>query len=149
MNNEKKKQIKNNCYLNKEECYALINKHGYVYATTELFEKYFTLNFHIFKKYKINLLKDILKIENLENRNVINKNLVQVYENISIINFNLMQNSSNVEFIQNYKKIKSIQRKIINNLNLNLNLICLVKKREIPKNNRELKTYYFIFFSLE
>ena len=149
MNNEKKKQIKNNCYLNKEECYALINKHGKVYATTELFEKYFTLNFHVFKKYKINLLKDILKIENFENRNIIKKNLVQVYENISIINFNLMQNSSNVEFIQNYKKIKSIQRKIMNNLNFNLNLICLVKKRETPKNNRELKTYYFIFFSLE
>ena len=105
------------------------------------------MNLNAIKKYKINLFKDILKIEGLDNKDYIKKNLAQVYENIALINFNLMQNSSNEEFTKTYRQIKEIQKNVLKNLNSCL--ICMIEKREIPKNNREMKNYYFIVFSIE
>ena len=143
--NKKSYKLKNN--NNREECYAFINKNGKIFAISKLFEEYFCLNLRTIKKYKVNLFKDILKIESIENKDLIKKNLAQVYENIAIINFNLMQNYSNEEFTKTYKKIKEIQKNVLKNLNSNL--ICMIEKREIPKNNREMKNYFFILFSIE
>ena len=105
INNSKsgKKKIKENNNKNIEECFAFVNKNGYIFAISKLFEEYFCLNLGTIKKYKINLFKDILKIESIENKDVIKKNLAQVYENIALINFNLMQNSSNDDVEMNIK----------------------------------------------
>ena len=54
-----------------------------------------------------------MKIEGIENKDYIKKNLAQVYENIAIINFNLMQNSSNEEFTKTYKQIKEKKQSIM------------------------------------
>ena len=55
-----------------------------------------------------------------------------------------MQNSSNDEYTKPYKKIKQLQKQIIKNLNSYIN--CYIEKREISKNKREKKNFYFIFF---
>ena len=132
---------------NKEECCAFINKKGNIFAITQLFEEYFCLNLYIIKKYKINLLKDILKIESIEGKDIFKKNLYQIYENISSLNFNLMQNLSEEEYSKNYKKIKEIQKKSLKNLYSSLT--CFIEKRQMPKNNREMKIYYCFNFSIE
>ena len=144
-NNKRKNKKKDND--NKEECYAFINKNGKIFAISKLFEEYFCLNLNSIKKYKINLFKDILKIEGLENKDYIKKNLAQVYENIAIINFNLMQNSSNEEFTKTYKQIKEIQKNVLKNLNSYL--ICSIEKREMKKSEKEMKYYYFICFNIQ
>ena len=132
---------------NQEECCAFINKKGNIFAITQLFEEYFCLNLYIIKKYKINLLKDILKIESIEGKDIFKKNLYQIYENISSLNFNLMQNLSEEEYSKNYKKIKEIQKKSLKNLYSSLT--CFIEKRQMPKNNREMKIYYCFNFSIE
>ena len=144
-NNKRKNKKKDND--NKEECYAFINKNGKIFAISRLFEEYFCLNLNAIKKYKINLFKDILKIEGLENKDYIKKNLAQVYENIAIINFNLMQNSSNEEFTKTYKQIKEIQKNVLKNINSYL--ICSIERREIKKSEKEMKYYYFICFNIQ
>ena len=141
---QNKKQNQNN---NKEECFVFINKNGKIQGVSKLFQEYFTLDITQIKKHKINLLKDILKTESIENRYYIKKPLNIVYENISLINFNLMQNSSNDEYTKPYKKIKQLQKQIIKNLNSYIN--CYIEKREIRKNKREKKNFYFIFFEIE
>ena len=145
--NDKSKNKKDDNNLNKAECFAFINKNGKVIAISKLFEEYFCLTFHSIKKYKINLIKDILKIENIDGREIIKKNLSQVYENIANLNFNLMQNSSNEEFTKTYKHIREIQKHVLKNINSYL--VCINEEREIPKNNREMKNYYFICFHIE
>jgi hypothetical protein len=142
----KRKNKKNDNY-NNEECYAFINKNGKIFAISRLFEEYFCLNLNAIKKYKINLFKDILKIEGLDNKDYIKKNLAQVYENIALINFNLMQNSSNEEFTKTYKQIKEIQKNVLKNLNSYL--ICSIERRKIKKSEKEIKNYFFIYFSIQ
>ena len=150
LNNSKKNEnnkIKRNENNNTEECFAFVNKNGYIFAISKLFEEYFGLSLHIIKKYKINLFKEILKIENIENRDIIKKSLILVYENIASLHFNIMQNSSNEEFIKIYKRIKEIQTQILKSIHSNL--VCMIKKREIQKINRNTKTYYFFYFTIE
>jgi hypothetical protein len=147
-NNSKKngkKKIKENNNKNIEECFAFVNKNGYIFAISKLFEEYFGLSLHTIKKYKINLFKEILKIENIENRDMIKKNLAQIYENIASLNFNIMQNSSNEEFTKIYKKIKEYQTQILGCVNSNL--VCMIKKREVTRKNK--KIYYFFYFTIE
>ena len=139
--NQKKKKN------NKEECFSFINKNGKIIAISKYFEAFFCLNLNTIKKYKVNLFKDILKIENIRERDIIKKNLAQVYENIAELNFNLMQNSSNEEFSRPYKKIKKLQKEILRNINTNL--ICNYEERELAKNEREFKQYYFVCFNIE
>jgi len=144
---DKEKENENINSLQKEECYVFTNKKGKVFAISKLFEDYFCLNLSTIKKYKINLFKDILKIESIDNKNIIRKNLSQIYENIAFLNFSIMQNSSNEEFSKTFKKIKEIQKLIFHNLNSYL--ICFIEKREIQKNIKDIKSYYFIYFSIE
>ena len=133
--------------FSKEECFIFMNKNGKIQGISELFEEYFTLGITSIKKHKINLLKDIIKSENIENRNNIKKPLTIVYENISLINFNLMQNSPNDEYRKPYKKIKEFQRQIMKHSNSYIN--CYIEKRKIRKSKREKKYFYFIFFEIE
>ena len=140
---DKKKKKKNS----KEECFSFTNKNGKVIAISKDFEQYFCLNFNTIKKYKINLFKDILKIENIEGKDTIKKNLAQVYQNISELNFSLMQNNSNEEFAKSYKEIKKLQKEILRNINTNL--ICNYEERELAKNEKEFKQYYFVCFNIE
>ena len=142
--NEKNK-IQRNENNNTEECFAFVNKNGYIFAISKEFEEYFGLSLHTIKKYKINLFKEILKIENIENRDMIKKNLAQIYENIASLNFNIMQNSSNEEFTKIYKKIKEYQTQILGCVNSNL--VCMIKKREVTRKNK--KIYYFFYFTIE
>ena len=130
-----------------EEIFTIINKKGKIYAISKLFEKYFCLDLYSIKKYKLNFFKDILKIENIENRDIIKISLNQVYENIYSIKFNLTQNSSNEDFSESSKKIKDYQKNLVKNLNAKL--ICFIHKKVIPKNNKDIKKYYFIFFGIE
>ena len=133
--------------IKKEECWIFINKNGKIFAISEIFERYFCLNLNTLKKYKINLFKDILKIEGFGDKEIFKKNLAQVYENIALINFNIMQNSSNEEFTKTYKRIKEIQTLIFRNINSNL--ICMIEKREMAKSNKEIKEYYLIYIIIE
>ena len=142
--NEKKKEKKKN---SKEECFAFINKNGKVIAIGKEFEHYFCLNLNTLRKYKINLLKDILKIENVEGKDTIRKNLAQIYEHIAELNFSLMQNSSNEEFAKPYKEIKKFQKEILKNIQTNL--ICNFEDRELAKNDKKFKQYYFVCFNIE
>ena len=104
------------------------------------------MNLLAIKKYKINFFKDILKIEDVEKKEKIKNNLSQIYENIALLNFHFMQNSSNDEFTKIYKRIRKIQRQIMKNIDSKL--VCFIEKREIPKNNKENKDYYFIYFTI-
>ena len=137
----------------KDGCFVFTNKNGKVIAINQQFEKYFCMNLNNLKKYKINFFKDILKIEKPEEKDIIKKNLNLVYENIIELNFGLMQNSSNEEFTKSYKLLKEIQSKIIKNNNNNLNykaeLICNLEERELLKNEKSIKNYYFIYMNIE
>ena len=134
-------------YENKEECYVFLNKKGKIFAISRLFEKYFCLTLHSIRKYKLNLFKDILKIEYMENKKIIKKNLAQVFDNISFLSYNLMQNSSNEEFSNIYKKIKDLQKLVLEKINSNL--LCFIEKRELDKNKKETKNYFFVCFYIE
>ena len=146
-NDHKKQNQKSNYSHNKNECFIFTNKKGKIFAISQLFEEYFCLNLLTIKKYKINFFKDILKIEDVEKKEKIKINLSQIYENIALLNFHFMQNSSNDEFTKIYKRIRKIQRKIMKNIDSKL--VCFIEKREIPKNNKENKDYYFIYFTIE
>ena len=141
-----KKDNKIKAKKNIEECFIFINKNGKIIAISKGFEYYFCLNLDIIKKFKINLFKDILKVENIEIKDTIKKNLVQIYENIEELNISLMHNNSNEEFSQSYKQIKKMQKEIIKK---NTELICNFEEREIPKNEKLYKIYYFVSFNLE
>ena len=143
----KEQNNKSNKNYNTEECFIFMNKNGKIQGINKLFEDYFSLGISSIKKHKINLLKDILKTESIENKNNIKKPLTIVYENISLINFTLMQNSPNDEYSNRYKKIKEFQKQIMKHFNSYIN--CYIEKREIMKNKREKKTFYFIFFEIE
>ena len=105
------------------------------------------MNVNTIKKYNINLFKDILKIENIEFKDIIKKNLIQIYENISLLNYNLMQDNSNKEFTQSYKRIKDIQKQIMKKIDSYL--ICNIEKRKIKQSNKNIKNYYFINFRIK
>lgn len=132
----------------RNECFAFVNKNGKVITISKKFEKFFCLTLGIIKKYKINIFRDILKIENTNNKSVIKKNLIQIYENITDLTFELMQNNSNEEFSKTYKNIKSLQTKI-SSKNNKIIVVCQLEKKDLYKNEKEIKGFYYISFSIE
>ena len=142
----KKEASKKNIMRN--ECFVFVNKNGKVITISKEFEKFFCLTLNVIKKYKINMFRDILKIENTNNKNVIKKSLIQIYENIADLNFELMQNNSNEEFSKTYKNIKSLQTKI-SSKNNKIIVVCQLEKKDLYKNEKEIKGFYYISFNIE
>ena len=139
--NSKKQVIQN-------ECFVFVNKNGKVITISREFEKFFCIPLNVIKKYKINIFRDMLKIENTVGRTVIKKSLFQIYENIADLNFELMQNNSSEDFSMTYKKIKQLQSKIVTKGN-NINVVCQLEKKELYKNEKEIKTFYYVSFNIE
>ena len=144
----KKSQKKPKKKVIRNECFIFVNKSGKVITISKEFEKFFCLILPIIKRYKINVFRDILKIENTNNKSVIKKSLMQIYENIADLNFELMQNNTNEEFSKIYKNIKQLQGKILQK-NGSINVVCQLEKKTVPKNEKDMKIFYYISFNIE
>lgn len=146
--NKKKGDNYNKQKVNRNECFVFVNEQGQIITISKEFESFFNLNLNTIKKFKINMFRDILKIENLNNKNIIKKNMIQIYENIADLSFELMQNSSSEEFARTYRHIKQIQSKL-HNKKTPIFVVCQLEPREYWKNEREIKKSYYISFNLE
>jgi hypothetical protein len=133
----------------RETCFLFVNKRGKIVSISREFEKYFYLSFKIIKKIKLNIFKDLLKIEHINTKKMIfRQTLNSIYENIADLNFNQIYESSNEEFRSLYAEILSLKNRI--KFMSNIKLEIMFEERSYNKGDSEhYKEFFFVRFSHE
>ena len=142
-NNTNNKRNKNNFC---GSCFLFTNKSGKIYNLGRGFEEYFFLNTNVLERYNINIM-ELLKIDKLESKGIIKKNLLNIYNNIYDIYLREVGQIGEDSFSQVILQINEIKKNISlfqNNFIVDINY----EEKSLSKEGKKIKNYYLFVLTI-
>ena len=127
-------------------CFLFTNKSGKIYNLGRGFEEYFFLNTNVLERYNINIM-ELLKIEKLESKGIIKKNLLNIYNNIYDIYLREVGQIGEDAFSQVIIQINEIKKNISfykNSFIVDINY----EEKSICKEGKKIKNYYLFVLTI-
>ena len=137
-----KKNIKNFC----GSCFLFTNSSGRIVSLSRGFEDFFYLKYEVLKQNNLNV-RDIFKLNKLEDKGYYEANLFDIYDNIIDIFTDKIGLIGEDDFSKAILQIKEVKSNLsLSNINFIMNIN--YEKREMKREEKKIKIYYLFFIDV-
>ena len=127
-------------------CFLFTNNNGRIVSLSRGFEEYFYLKYEVLKQNNLNV-RDIFKLNKLEDKGYYEANLFDIYDNIIDIFTDKIGLIGEDDFSKAILQIKEVKSNLsLSNINFIMNIN--YEKREMKREEKKIKIYYLFFIDV-